>query len=169
MNGGSELLGAPIHIGNAFRSASMKIASCRTYRWLHAPSVILRLTRWISIQERQSHGTSPGVRAGAHLVDEIFPAGVPPDMQFFKGTGCEHCRGTGCYGRIAAIEYLPASPELRLAIAHRATVDELRSHALRAGLLPLRDHALMLVRDGIIPLEELKMMLPPERLAPERD
>jgi type IV pilus assembly protein PilB len=104
----------------------------------------------------------------ADLVHEIFPTGMPEEMRFFKGAGCEHCRGTGCYGRIAAIEYLPASPELRLAIAHRATVDELRSHALRAGLSPLRDHALMLVRDGIIPLEELKMMLPPERLAPEK-
>lgn len=107
------------------------------------------------------------VEPSADLVAEVFPHGVPADMHFFKGKGCEHCRGTGCYGRIAAIEYLPASPELRLAIAHRATVDELRAHALRAGLLPLRDHALMLVRDGIIPLEELKMMLPPERLAPE--
>lgn len=107
------------------------------------------------------------VEPPADLVQEVFPKGVPGGMKFFKGAGCEHCRGTGCHGRIAAIEYLPASPELRLAIAHRATVDELRGHALRAGLLPLRDHALMLVRDGIIPLEELKMMLPPERLAPE--
>ena len=108
------------------------------------------------------------VEPPAELVREVFPAGVPTDMQFFKGKGCEHCRGTGCYGRIAVIEYLPASPELRLAIAHRATVDELREHALRAGLLPLRDHAVTLVRDGVIPLEELKMMLPPERLAPEK-
>jgi type IV pilus assembly protein PilB len=102
------------------------------------------------------------------LVQEVFPDGVPEGMKFFKGTGCDYCRGTGCYSRIAAIEYLPASPALRLAIAHRATVDELREHALTAGLMPLREHALMLVQAGIIPLEELKMMLPPERLAPEK-
>lgn len=121
-----------------------------------------RLARRICEQCR-TEATPP-----ADLVNEVFPAGIPEGLKFFKGRGCDHCRGTGCYGRIAAIEYLPASPELRLAIAHRATVDELREHALRAGLLPLRDHALMLVREGIIPLEELKMMLPPERLAPER-
>lgn len=101
------------------------------------------------------------------LAAEVFPGGIPETMHFFKGAGCDHCRGTGCYGRIAAIEYLPASPALRLAISHRATVDELRGHGLRAGLMPLRDHALALVNDGIIPLEELRTMLPPERLAPE--
>jgi type IV pilus assembly protein PilB len=101
------------------------------------------------------------------LASEIFPAGIPREMRFFKGTGCDHCRGTGGYGRIAAVEFLPASPDLRIAISRRASVDELRHHAIEGGLMPLRDHALELVKAGIIALDELKMMLPPERLAPE--
>jgi type IV pilus assembly protein PilB len=101
------------------------------------------------------------------LAAEVFPDGIPEMMHFFKGTGCDHCRGSGCYGRIAVIEYLPASPALRLAISRRAAVDELRQHGLKAGLMPLRDHALELVSAGVIPLEELRAMLPPERLAPE--
>jgi type IV pilus assembly protein PilB len=105
----------------------------------------------------------------AELVGEVFPDGIPDDMHFFEGAGCDHCRESGCYGRIAAIEFLPASPELRQAISRRATVDELRGHALRAGLLPLREHALALVKDGVIPLQELRSMLPPERLAPDRE
>lgn len=104
----------------------------------------------------------------ADLAAELFPGGIPADMRFFKGAGCDHCRQSGCYGRIGVIEYLPASPALRLAIAHRATVDELRQEARTAGLLQLRDHALSLVREGIIPVEELRMMLPPERLAPDQ-
>ena len=102
------------------------------------------------------------------LVSEIFPDGIPAGMKFFKGKGCDHCRGSGGYGRIACVEYLPASPALRLAISRNATVDELRKHALTAGLMPLRDHALTLVQAGIIPLDQLKTMLPPERLGPER-
>jgi type IV pilus assembly protein PilB len=101
------------------------------------------------------------------LLAEVFPHGAPEDMKFFKGAGCDHCRGTGGYGRIAVVEYLPASPELRIAISKNATVDELRHHAMTAGLMPLRDHALTLVKEGIIPLSELKTMLPPEHLAPE--
>ncbi|MBK7594529.1 MAG: Flp pilus assembly complex ATPase component TadA [Gemmatimonadetes bacterium] len=122
--------------------------------------------------QRLARRVCEGCRAPATppqaILDEIFPDGVPSTMHFFAGTGCEHCRGTGCYGRIAAIEYLPASPALRQAIARGATVDELRAVALEAGLLPLRDHALMLVDEGLIPLGELRTMLPPERLAPER-
>jgi type IV pilus assembly protein PilB len=137
---------------------------------MHPNSIASELLAVFS--QRLARRICEGCRAPAEpnesLAAEIFPHGIPADMRFFKGKGCDHCRGSGCYGRIAAIEYLPASPALRLAISRRATVDELRGHALTAGLLPLREHALMLVREGIIPLEELKMMLPPERLAPER-
>jgi type IV pilus assembly protein PilB len=101
------------------------------------------------------------------LLGEIFPDGVPAGMTFSRGAGCDHCRETGGYGRVAVVEFLPASPALRLAISRNASVDELRHHALAAGLMPLRDHALQLVREGVIPLDQLKAMLPPERLAPE--
>lgn len=110
----------------------------------------------------------PEERVDDPLVHEIFPDGVPAGMKFFVGKGCERCHGTGGYGRIAAVEYLPASVALRVAIGRRVTVDELRREAVRAGLVPMRDHALELVRDGVIALDELKSMLPPERLAPER-
>jgi len=102
------------------------------------------------------------------LVREVFPDGVPPGFTFSKGTGCDHCHGSGGFGRIAVVEFLPASPDLRSAISRKVTVDELRREAIRAGLIPMRDHALELVADGVITLDELKNMLPPERMAPER-
>jgi type IV pilus assembly protein PilB len=122
--------------------------------------------------QRLARRICEGCRAPAdpdtELAAEIFPDGIPSTMHFFKGSGCDHCRGTGCYGRIGVIEFLPASVELRQAISRGATVDELRGHALHAGLLPLRDHALALVDEGRIPLTELRAMLPPERLGPEQ-
>jgi type IV pilus assembly protein PilB len=137
---------------------------------MHPNSIASELLAVFSqrLARRICEGCRAPTEPPAALAAEIFPAGIPAEMKFFKGTGCDHCRGSGCYGRIAAIEFLPASPELREAISRRATVDELRVHALKAGLLPLREHALMLVNTGMIPLEELKMMLPPERLAPDR-
>lgn len=102
------------------------------------------------------------------LVKEVFPDGVPEGLRFFKGKGCDHCRGSGALGRIAAVEFLPASAELRMAIARRVSVDELRLHGLRAGLLTLREHALALVREGVVALEELPTLLPPDRLGPEK-
>lgn len=136
---------------------------------MHPNSIASELLAVFSqrLARRICEGCRREVEPPADFAAEVFPAGVPATMRFFAGAGCDHCRGTGCYGRTAVIEYLPASPALRLAIAHGVTVDALRVEALRAGLLPLRDHALQLVREGVIPLEELKMMLPPERLRPD--
>jgi hypothetical protein len=40
--------------------------------------------------------------------------------------------------------------------------------AFAAGLVTMRDSALRLVEDGVIPLAELPRILPQERMAPER-
>jgi type IV pilus assembly protein PilB len=100
------------------------------------------------------------------LLAEIFPGGAPADFKTFKGQGCARCGGRGTHGRIAVAELLPASVRLRRGIAHRLTVDELRAEAIATGLIPLRDSALQLVGSGVISLDELEEMLPPEMLAP---
>ena len=66
------------------------------------------------------------------------------------------------------VEHLAANAEVRRAITHRLSLDELRAAAVRAGLVPMRDHALELVRAGMIAREELPQVLTPERLAPAR-
>ncbi|MEW5853009.1 MAG: GspE/PulE family protein [Myxococcota bacterium] len=99
------------------------------------------------------------------LVREIFPGGQMP-FPSFKGKGCARCHGTGAYGRIAAVEVLLAGPDVRRAISRQLPLDDLRSAALNAGLVPMREHALSLVQQGIIALEELPTMLPAERLRP---
>jgi type IV pilus assembly protein PilB len=120
------------------------------------------------LARRICEGCRAPTTPAAELLHEVFPDGAPSTARFFAGAGCEHCRGSGCYGRIAVTEFLPASAELRQAIARGATVDDLRGVALAAGLRPLRDHALALVEQGMIPLGELRAMLPPDRLAPEQ-
>lgn len=99
------------------------------------------------------------------ILAEVFPAGAPVDFVCYAGVGCEHCSGHGTYGRIAVVEYLPASPILRKAISRRLPLDELRELARGAGLVPMRSHALTLVRDGTISLGELPEMFSPEQLA----
>ncbi|MCO5168087.1 MAG: GspE/PulE family protein [Planctomycetes bacterium] len=101
------------------------------------------------------------------LALEVFPGGPPAGLETWRGRGCSRCAGAGSYGRIAAVEFLPASPAFRGAVSRRCSVDELRGVALDAGLLPMREHALDLIAAGTIAFEELRMLLPPERLAPE--
>ncbi|MFM8980364.1 MAG: ATPase, T2SS/T4P/T4SS family [Planctomycetia bacterium] len=100
----------------------------------------------------------------AALVREVFPKGLPKGLVFRRGKGCEACDGRGTRGRIAAVEFLPAGPDLRAAIAKRVTVDALRELALEHGLLTLRRDALRLVAQGTIALGELPLIMPAERL-----
>lgn len=101
------------------------------------------------------------------LAAEVFPDGVPEDFAAWRGVGCSRCADTGSHGRIGVIEFLPAGPVVRGAISQRVSVDELRDIALDAGLLPMREHALQLVAEKVIAFDELRTLLPPERLAPE--
>ncbi len=105
------------------------------------------------------------VKPDPDLLAEVFPIGAPSDFPCFAGAGCSHCGGHGAYGRIAVVEYLPASPALRKAISRRLSLDELRELARNAGLVPMRNHALSLVNDGTIELGELAEMFTPEQLA----
>ncbi|MBK6315360.1 MAG: Flp pilus assembly complex ATPase component TadA [Blastocatellia bacterium] len=105
------------------------------------------------------------VKPDPGLLSEVFPNGAPADFRCFAGAGCSHCNGHGAYGRIAVVEYLPASPVLRKAISRRMPLDELRELARKANLVPMRQHALSLVHEGTIALDELPAMFSQEQLA----
>ncbi|MEJ8566576.1 ATPase, T2SS/T4P/T4SS family [Elongatibacter sediminis] len=103
------------------------------------------------------------------IMAELFPTGdVPSRFRAFKGKGCSACGDRGTKGRVAVLEFLRASADVRSAITRRVTVDELRQVALGAGMITMRDSALKLVTDGVIPLSELPRVLPAERMAEER-
>lgn len=103
-----------------------------------------------------------------HILRELFPQQVPANFRCFAGAGCAQCSGRGTRGRIAVIEFLHVNAELRDIISRQPALGELRWRALDAGLITMRDSALELVLQGVIPLSELPRILPEERLAPEQ-
>jgi type IV pilus assembly protein PilB len=100
------------------------------------------------------------------IVREVFPDGAPDGFRAWRGRGCPHCRSTGSYGRIAIVECLTATPDLRRAIARGDLADDLRLLAAEMGLVTLRDRALALAAEGVIAFDGLPRVLPLERLAP---
>jgi type IV pilus assembly protein PilB len=120
------------------------------------------------IAQRLAKRICPNCRAPAdpdpELAREVFPDGVPAGFRTFQGRGCERCGGHGTYGRVAAAEFLPVTPALRIGIAHRLPLDELRMVARGAGLRPLREQALAMVQQGLIAFSELRDMIPPDQL-----
>jgi type IV pilus assembly protein PilB len=98
------------------------------------------------------------------LLAEVFPAGPPSEFRTFAGRGCPRCSGVGTYGRVAVAESLPVTAALRLAIARQLPLDELRAVARAAGLRPLREEALEMVKAGVIAFGELRDILPPDAI-----
>jgi type II secretory ATPase GspE/PulE/Tfp pilus assembly ATPase PilB-like protein len=64
--------------------------------------------------------------------DELVEIGLDPDklqnVTFYKGQGCDTCRGTGYRGRIGIFEILVSTPELRELIARHASVSEITEY-----------------------------------------
>ena len=69
------------------------------------------------------------------LVDDIFPLGAPAPLRCFHGAGCAHCGDYGTFGRIAVVEYLPVTAQLRRAISRKLVVDEMCDAAFEAGFV----------------------------------
>jgi general secretion pathway protein E len=72
-----------------------------------------------------------------------------------RAVGCDQCRGTGYRGRTGVFEAVRVGESMRRAISARATQTALREIALEEGFVPMRGHALELVRAGITSVEEV--------------
>ena len=75
--------------------------------------------------------------------------------RFMKARGCEHCRGTGYFGRFALGEVLTLDPTLKDMLARRVSPLELQRQAAGSGWRSLRDQALDAARSGHTTLEEV--------------
>ncbi|MBN7795632.1 Flp pilus assembly complex ATPase component TadA [Parahaliea mediterranea] len=104
----------------------------------------------------------------AHILEELFPDGVPDNFGCFVGRGCEQCGGRGTRGRVAVVEFMLVDAEIRDAISLKYPTARLRAIALDSGLVTMRDSALNHVIEGTVPLGELPRILPAERMAPEK-
>jgi len=81
--------------------------------------------------------------------------GVGPTEEFWRGSGCVECSGTGFHGRVAVYELLEMSSELRKLVLAGASHDQLEARAVEEGMVRLTAQALSLARAGVISLDEV--------------
>ena len=74
---------------------------------------------------------------------------------FYRGKGCSKCRNTGYQGRIGIYELLTMTDEVRDAVVHGASLEEMRKIAAEQGMVALRSDGISKVRAGITTLEEV--------------
>ncbi len=76
-------------------------------------------------------------------------------ITLYKGEGCGACNRTGYSGRIAIHEVLKIGKEHREMIIKGVNADQLRKFSIGKGMVPLRENAVKLVKQGITTIEEV--------------
>ena len=78
-----------------------------------------------------------------HYLKHFFPGGAEaPNIEIYRGRGCEMCNNMGYKGRIGIYELMPITDEMRGMIMNNASTDDLRNVAKENGMRGLRDAGL---------------------------
>lgn len=77
----------------------------------------------------------------------------------FQAAGCEHCGGTGFFGRIALHEILRVDKNISELILYSRDLEKIRETALKNGLKTLVADGMEKIRAGLTTLEELQIIL----------
>ncbi len=121
--------------------------------------VAQRLVRKICDQCKQSVSLSPKSLplAGA---EQYFGT---TKRTFYRGKTCEACNFTGYKGRVAIVECLQVTPEMRDLILRRASSQQVWKLARAQGMRSMFDDGIEKVKTGVTTLEELlRIAQPPE-------
>ncbi|RKY60154.1 MAG: type II secretion system protein GspE [Candidatus Neomarinimicrobiota bacterium] len=79
----------------------------------------------------------------------------PSDITFYKGTGCDHCGGTGYWGRLAVYEFFLLYPEIKEMVIENASEEALRKKGQEIGMESLLENGIKKVREGLTTVDEI--------------
>jgi len=114
----------------------------------------------LACAQRLMRRVCPSCKEPYSPLPEIFQQ-VDADPQSFKGAtlvrgaGCDRCKNTGYSGRVAIIEAMQVSDEIRKLIIQRAPASDIGKVAVEQGMKTLREVALDKVRLGISTFEQV--------------
>ncbi len=78
-----------------------------------------------------------------------------PEVQFYKGMGCERCRQTGYKGRLGCYELMRINEEFAELIVRRSPLSELKEAARANGMATLQEDGFRKCKDGFTNVEEV--------------
>lgn len=107
-----------------------------------------RLARKICPKCRESYDPDP-------ILLKNFNLDLKAGVKFWRGRGCDHCRGTGYKGRVAVMELISMTPALRRLTLAKAPGDEIKEQARAEGTTFMEDDALEKVLSGLTSIEEM--------------
>src|SRR3954469_2389573 len=102
-----------------------------------------------------SHCKEPVTYPAKMYADLNIDTSIMDGVTLYRGRGCERCKNSGYAGRLAIIEAMTVSDEIRKLVISRANSREMGKVAIGQGMRTLRMVALDRVRDGISTLEQV--------------
>jgi type IV pilus assembly protein PilB len=89
------------------------------------------------------------------LLNIGFNESEAPNIQIFRGRGCDECNQRGYRGRIGIYEVMVVGEDVRELILSGASAVELRRKAIEEGMISLRHSGLQKIREGMTTIEEV--------------
>jgi type IV pilus assembly protein PilB len=105
-----------------------------------------------------SHCKEPVTYPAKMYQDLSIDPSIFDGVTLYRGRGCERCKNSGYAGRLAIIEAMTVSDEVRKLIISRANSRELGKTAIGQGMRTLRMVALDRVREGVSTLEQVLVL-----------
>jgi type IV pilus assembly protein PilB len=88
-------------------------------------------------------------------------------IKIYKGTGCDHCNGTGYYGRTAIYEILELNEAIRSAVIEKPRAEHIKRIAVANGMHTLRQDGWKNVLNGVTTPAEVLNVTVKEQIAPD--
>ena len=76
-------------------------------------------------------------------------------IRLYKGKGCDYCKNTGYYGRIAIFEMIEINDEIRSMILRKISSNEIKEVAIRYGMKTLIDSGVTRALEGVTSIDEV--------------
>jgi type II secretory ATPase GspE/PulE/Tfp pilus assembly ATPase PilB-like protein len=148
-----HLVFATLHTNTAAQ-AIVRLMEIGVEPYMVAPSVVGVLAQRLAarICERCKEAYYPSRDVLLHYFEEEGLTEVP----FYRGRGCNHCRGTGYKGRIAFHELVIITEEIRQLISDGRSAQEITRAASRVGYRSLRYDGMRKVLLGLTTIEEIE-------------
>jgi len=102
-----------------------------------------------------SHCKEPVIYPDKMFNDLGIEPGVFSGVQLYRGRGCDRCKTSGYAGRMAIIEAMNISDQIRKLIIARASTREMGKVAVSQGMKTLRMVGLDRAREGVSTLEQV--------------
>jgi type IV pilus assembly protein PilB len=125
--------------------------------FLISSSVILACAQRL-IRRICSHCKEPVSYPAKMFQDLNIDPSIFDGVTLYRGRGCERCKNSGYAGRMAIIEAMTVSDEIRKLIIARANTREMGKIAIGQGMRTLRMVALDRAREGVSTLEQVLVL-----------